>query len=190
MGKKELAVIENFELAINNDMAEIIAEELGENEQIPYDRVKIPSGGSTVFEIPGDDPDNPDTEKEIEGIIVYAHDINSYWKNEYNGANDIPDCSSADGKNGLDAETGEINSCASCPFNEYGSGRKGKGKACKNMKRLYILHSGSSFPMILTLPPTSIKEYKNYAGKNIIKGLRTHHVITKITLKRIKTLMA
>ncbi len=83
----------------------------------------------------------------------------------------------------MNAETGEIHNCTSCPFNEFGS--DGDGKACKNMHRLYILPENSPLPYILTLPPTSIKNWKNYLGKRIvIKGLRPHHVITKITLKK------
>ena len=69
MAKNELAVIDNFELSTNTDIMEALIEELGEDAKIPYDRVKIPSGGTTAFEVPSDDPDNPDIEKEIEEYI-------------------------------------------------------------------------------------------------------------------------
>lgn len=188
MAKNELAVIENFELALDSSIMDVMAEELGEDAVIPYDRIKIPSGGGIAFEIPSDDPDNPDSEKEIEGIIVYAQSVNAYWENAYDGANTPPSCSSADGKTGLNIETGEVHNCKHCPFNEFGSGDDKKGKACKNMKRLYILRTGAPLPVVLTLPPTSIKPYTDYVGRQIVtKGLRTHHVITKITLKKEKS---
>ena len=184
MAKNELAVIDSFDLTLDSSIMDVMAEELGEDAQIPYDRIKIPSGGSTAFEIPGDDPDNPDIAKEIEGIIVYAQSINAYWEDAYDGSNNLPSCSSMDGKNGVDTSTG-IHSCKVCPLNEFGSGKNGKGKACKNMKRLYILRPGSPLPVILTLPPTSIKAYTDYVGRQIVtRGLRTHHVITRITLKK------
>ena len=50
MAKNELAVIDNFELSTNTDIMEALIEELGEDAKIPYDRVKIPSGGTTAFE--------------------------------------------------------------------------------------------------------------------------------------------
>ena len=176
MAKNELAVIDNFELSTNTDIMEALIEELGEDAKIPYDRVKIPSGGTTAFEVPSDDPDNPDIEKEIEGIIVYS------------GDNTSPDCSSNDGKVGVEFETGEIHKCVDCPFNEFKSGPNGVGKACKNMRRLYIIRTGCTLPIVLTLPPTSLRAYEDYVGRQIVtKGLRTHFVITKISLKKAKT---
>lgn len=175
MAKNELAVIDNFELSTNTDIMEALIEELGEDAKIPYDRVKIPSGGTTAFEVPSDDPDNPDIEKEIEGIIVYAQKINAYWKDAYSGDNTSPDCSSNDGKVGVEFETGEIHKCVDCPFNEFKSGPNGVGKACKNMRRLYIIRTGCTLPIVLTLPPTSLRAYEDYVGRQIVtKGLRTH----------------
>ena len=188
MAKNELAVIDNFELSSNTDIMEALIEELGEDAKIPYDRVKIPSGGTTAFEVPSDDPDNPDIEKEIEGIIVYAQKINAYWKDAYSGDNTSPDCSSNDGKVGVEFETGEIHKCVDCPFNEFKSGPNGVGKACKNMRRLYIIRTGCTLPIVLTLPPTSLRAYEDYVGRQIVtKGLRTHFVITKISLKKAQS---
>lgn len=179
----ELMVQENFGLAISGEVAEIIAEELDGLGEIPFDRVKIPSGGGLAFEVPGDDPDSPDIEKELVGIVIDHHPVNAYWESKYDGQNTPPSCSSLDGKTGINTETGEVHNCLNCPFNEFGS--DGEGKACKNMHRLYILPENSPLPYILTLPPTSIKAWKNYLGKRIvIKGLRPHHVITKVTLKK------
>ena len=183
MAKNELMVAENFELAISGEIADIMAEELDGLGEIPFDRVKIPSGGGVAFEIPGDDPDSPDLAKEIAGIVIDHHPVNTYWESKYDGQNTPPSCSSMDGKVGIESETGETHNCQNCPYNEFGS--DGEGKKCKNMHRLYILQEGSPLPFILTLPPTSIKNWKDYLGKRIvIKGHRPHHVITKITLKK------
>lgn len=185
MAKKELAVINNFELSTNTDIMEALIEDLGEDAKISYDRVKIPSGGITAFEIPGDDLDNPDIVKEIDGIIVYAQRINAYWKDTYSGDNTFPNCSSNDGMVGVEFETGEIHKCRSCPFNQYNSAVNGGGKACKNMRRLYILRNKSIFPIILTLPPTSLTDYDSYIGKHVAgNGTRPHFVITRISLKK------
>ena len=179
-----LAVIENFELpAVSGNMGAAMAEEM-EGLQLSFPRVKIPSGGGLAFEVPGDDPENPDTEKEIVGVIVDHHPVNAYWQNKYSGANNPPDCSSMDGKVGIDAD-GNRKPCNSCPNNEWGSDDEGRGKACKNMHRVYILREGEMLPLLLTLPPTSLKNLSDYIALRVVsKGMRSYGVVTKVSLKK------
>lgn len=187
MSKNELAVTsENFNLQVlAGDMAEAIAEEL-DGVQIQFDKVKIPSGGGLAFEVPTDDEDNPDIVKELVGVILWHHNINSYWQNEYDGQNNQPDCASNDGKVGVLTETGECRNCQKCHLNQFGSDSKGgRGKACKNMKRIYFLREGEPLPIILTLPPKSLAPFHDYISKKVVlKGMRCYQVITKITLKK------
>ena len=184
MTEKALAIVENVNLpALGNDLAEAIAEEM-DGLSIEFDRVKIPSGGGLAFEIPGDDLDNPELAKEIIGVIVDQHPVNAYWAVKYSGENNPPDCSSMNGKEGVDQD-GNRRPCNSCPYNEWGSDEDGRGKACKNMRRIYILPEGEMFPLLLTLPPTSLKNFSNYLAKRVIaKGRRSHNVLTKISLKK------
>lgn len=184
MAKNELAVVDNFELALNGGVTKMLAENLGDDVQIPYDRIKFPASGTLVFEVPTDDPDEPETVKAIEGIIICAPRSNAYWENPYDGSNTPPSCTSMDAKFGVDRETGECKECARCPYNQYRSAQNGgNGKACKNMIRLFIMMSGSPLPVIFTLPPTSIKAYQDYAARLIMKrGCAPHDVVTQITL--------
>lgn len=80
-------------------------------------------------------------------MILYNHDTCAYWPegSEYDD-NVTPLCSSVDGKTGYGAPGGV---CATCALNQYGSVEKGKGKACKNMRNLYILRSGEHMPSFL-----------------------------------------
>ena len=186
--KNEVAVKDEkkFDLVtLSAEMAEGIAEEMDGLGQIPFDRVKIPSGGGLSFEIPGEDEENPESAPELVGVILHHHPVNTYWKEAFSGANEQPDCSSIDGKTGVDRETGEIKSCAECPYNQFGS--DGQGKACKNVHRVYLLREGNPIPVILSLPPTSLKSLRDYIGKRVlVRGLRSYQVITKITLKKEK----
>lgn len=182
VAKKEA---ESFNLmTINPDLKEAIAEEMDGLGTVPFDRVKIPSGGGLAFEIPGDNPDEPETSKNLDGVIIYHHPANAYWRDNFNGGNASPDCSSIDGKTGVDRETGEIRDCSRCQQNQFGSDGR-RGKACKNIHRLYMLREGNPVPLILPLPPTSLKYLRDYLSKQILlKGLRSYDVITRITLKK------
>lgn len=176
----------NFNLVtLEGDIAAAIAEEMEGLGTVPFDRVKIPSGGGLAFEIPGEDEDNPESATEITGVILYHHPVNAYWAEKFDGANEQPDCSSYDGKMGIVRETGECKSCGDCPFNQFGSGEGGSGKACKNAHRIYILREGNPVPLILSLPPTSLKFMRDYISKRILlKGMRCFQAVTKITLKK------
>lgn len=188
MAKNEVTVqSEAFDLVtLTGEMAAAVAEEMDGLGTIPFDRVKIPSGGGLAFEIPGEDEDNPETTSEILGVIVLHHPVNAYWANKYAGGNEQPDCSSYDGKQGVDRATGAVKNCANCPYNQFGSDTSGSGgKACKNVHRVYILRAGNPVPLIISLPPTSLKGMRDYIGKRVLlKGLRCYDVITKITLKK------
>lgn len=186
--KEELAVkAETFDLVtLSGDLAEAVQEEMDGLGSIPFDRVKIPSGGGLAFEVPGETEDDTESLTELVGVILDHNPVNAYWAEKFAGGNESPDCSSYDGKQGVVRETGECRDCERCPYNQFGS--DGAGKACKNMHRVYILKEGNPVPLILTLPPTSLKYLRNYVAKSIIlKGFRCWQVITKVTLKKEKS---
>jgi hypothetical protein len=77
--------------------------------------------------------------------------------------------------------------CNTCPQNEFGSAKNGKGKACRNGRRLLVASVTSGIVnlgdlAIINIPPTSLKAYARYT-KNItsIHKLPTWAVVTKLT---------
>ncbi|MEQ2519466.1 ATP-binding cassette domain-containing protein [Ruthenibacterium sp. CLA-JM-H11] len=50
-----------------------IAEDADGLQMMSFQRVKIPAGGALQFEIPTEDPDNPDYARTLEGVILYNH---------------------------------------------------------------------------------------------------------------------
>ena len=139
------------------DLANVMSEEM-DGLSATFERVKIPSGGGIMFEIPGENPDEPETVKEFSAVILYQHSLNAYYKSEYQGGSNPPDCGSFDGHNGEGTPGGN---CDACPLNQYGSDKNG-AKACKNRRRLYLLREGEIFPMILSLPTGSLKAFTRY----------------------------
>jgi len=173
MDKNELAVQEtNFIVPTGNIV--IDTEEL-EGLNLSFDKVRIPAGGSTMWEL-----DEGEVSKEIDGVIVDHYPVNAYFENEYTGEIAPPTCSSMDGKIGSGEPGG---TCTNCQLNKYGSAEDGKGKKCKNLRRLYILRSGEILPILITLPPTSIKNFSDYVSKKIVtKGMKTCDVVTTLSL--------
>ena len=180
VAKKEESAVAEYGSAAN--LGEILAEEL-DGLTPSFERIKIPAGGGLAYEVPGDDPDSPDNVKEFKAVILYHHPINCYYKEEYTGGNNPPDCGSMDGKLGIDAETGECKNCAECEFNKFGSGKNG-AKACKQKRRIYLLREGEALPTILSLPTGSLGEFSKYVMRLLSKGRKTNGVVTKFTLKK------
>jgi len=181
----ELITIDNYAVAQfeQQQLLDVIKENLG-NTQITksdLDRVKVPAGGSTVWEVPT--LNGSDAVKALTGIIIFFKDENAYWKEKYDGSNNPPDCYSSDGLVGEGTPGG---SCAHCPLNQFGSDEEGLGKACKNMRTLFLIREGSILPLAVTVPPTSLKEAKKYFLRLAASAIPYCGVITELTLEKDK----
>ena len=67
------------------------AEELAEDMdgiQLNFQQVKVPAGGALQYEIPTEDPDNPDYSRYLEGVMLYHHPSNAYWPETEDGEDD------------------------------------------------------------------------------------------------------
>lgn len=108
--------------------------------------------------------------EEIIGVMLCKQDVRALWEK---GSN-IPLCSSFDCVTGVDSE-GMQRPCAGCPYDEWGSASDDKeerrGKACKEMRRVYVVEKNSTVPIIVTLPPTSIKAWDEYCSARMTAGL-------------------
>ena len=175
-----------FVLPAMVESCDFTAEELAEDMDglsMSFSRIKIPSGGGKFFEIPTDDPDNPESATTLEGVILHHHAHCAYWpvSNEDDEDNK-PLCSSYDGKVGIGEPGG---ACATCQLNTFGTAAKGAGKACKNMRVIYLLRSGEYLPIQINLPPTSIKPFKDFYSKAFALRRRAPYgSIVRIGLKQ------
>lgn len=178
-----LAIITEFQLPAIDDPAtywrELADEMDGINPALLIERVKVPAGGGIAWEITDADG-NADTAKEITGVIVDSHPANAMWFTEdMTGDNKNPDCASNDGKIGS-----VYGDCATCQYNEFGTGKNG-GKLCKNTVQVFILRDGAIFPVMISVPASSIKAWNTYkASRLLAKGKKPGDVITRVTLKK------
>ena len=198
-----LAVVDSFAIANRYEgvdpelMAEIQdqMEDLDPESGIACRQIKVPSGGGLAFEVQGEEEDDAEPMKEIDAVIVFTHRISAYWPGAYGGSGDdgskIPACSSMDGKTAVWTETGELRTCETCPYNQYGSGvdengNPKKGKACKNMRRLYLMMDGDPNFYLLTIPPTSIKDVNKQLAKILASGVPYTGMIVSLMLEKTK----
>lgn len=56
------------------DLADVMCAEM-DGLSAAFERVKIPSGGGVMFEIPGENPEEPDTVKTFSAVILYQHSL-------------------------------------------------------------------------------------------------------------------
>lgn len=149
-----------------NNAAAIVAGNLG-GETITaadLDRVKVPSGGATSWQVPS--LEGEVSVKAIEGIIVYSTRRRAYWSSP-EPTGDMPDCASTDCVTGVGKPGGE---CAGCPLNEFGTqvkkgGAVGRGKACRESRLLFVLQPGETLPMAIVVPSGSLKIIRGYLLK-------------------------
>lgn len=199
--KTELATVGSFELTVNRfeglspeDLEELKdqMEDLDQDTGIACRLIKIPSGGKLAYEVQtGEDEADVDYMKEVEGVIIFTHRLNGYWPGAFGtDDNKVPACSSMDGKTAVWTDTGEVRTCENCPLNQYGSDDNpngtGKGKACKNMRRIYLMMNGDPNFYLLTVPPTSIKDVNKQLTKIITGGTPYTGLIVSFKLEKAK----
>jgi hypothetical protein len=99
--------------------------------------------------------------KEFTGHIIYWHNCNQFYSKPFGEGAEVspPDCTSSDGitPDGGDSKQGEL--CATCRQNQYGSDLKGgRGKACQNQLRIYLLRDGDRIPCIIKAGPSCLNK--------------------------------
>jgi hypothetical protein len=107
---------------------------------------------------------------EIRGVVLLKQKVRAYWK----PGERRPRCSSLDCITGYD-EKGEPHVCRGCPYDQWGSAstdaEERKGKACKEMRRIYMVPENGFYPILVTLPPTSIAAWDNFCSARITQGI-------------------
>ena len=167
-------------IALANNALEIIKDNL-KNQPLSYDLfdvVKSPSGGATVFEVPG--LAGADAEKELVGIILDYTTPRAYWDTPDPVEGTPPVCMSRDS---LISQDGKA--CARCPFNDFGSkDGESNAKACKESVLLFLLRPKSILPLLVRVPVTSKPRFLRYMARLVGTLTPLNGVVTKITLEK------
>lgn len=191
-------------MALPQDILEDLLNAQGEQIGIaqPLPAIKVMPAGAGKYEF----DDTEDVVASFQGVILNTHANNVLWDKPYGSQtaeeNEGPGCQSVDGKygtprigfrhaalDGAAATALERIECTGCPYNQWSSkgllpgSAAGKGKACTNQRKVYILvlnddgTPARETPMELTLPPTSISNLDEY-----MSGLLNQHMPVQAVL--------
>ena len=167
-------------IALTNNAVDLIRDNL-KHQPLSldlFDIVKSPSGGSTVFSVPGLAGD--EAEKELTGIILDYTTPRAYWDTPDPVEGTPPVCMSQDS---IVSQNGE--SCAHCPYNDFGSkDGDSNAKACKESVLLFLLRPGSVIPLLVRVPVTSKPRFLKYSTRLLSTLTPLSSVVTKITLEK------
>lgn len=167
-------------VALKSNTIDIIRQNL-KNQPLSFqlfDTVKSPSGGSTVFTVPGISGD--EIEKSITGIILDYTTPRAYWETSDPVEGTPPTCYSRDSLVSFDGKA-----CCHCPFNDFGSkDGESNAKACKESVALIMLRAGNIMPIIVRIPVSSKLIFQRYLTRLIGKMMPISSVVTKITLEK------
>lgn len=143
----------------------------------------IVSGDTRSVITKPDDPDEPASNIQVVILDANPELSKTYYESEYEeGSNAKPTCASDDGIKPLaDVEEQQSKTCAACPHNAWGSGKNGRGKACQDARRLAVAPAGQlNEPMLLRVPPASLRPLKDYGTMLAKRGVSFDAVITKL----------
>lgn len=209
----ELANLQYAILEINPaEMGQILRENTGEDtiSAFDLDRVKVPAGGSTTWSVPS--LDGEEDAKTIEGVIIFQRTTRSFWKQrmEESGGGTAPDCSSTDSVLGTgnpqfgeiahpDLADGEVRynqqgeeivsghfACSRCPLSAFGSATNGRAQACKQSRQLFMVRESSVLPLLIGIPPSSLRQLKQYMLRLSGAGVPFYGVVTSLALQKQK----
>ena len=176
-------------------LAVTIATNAGPGGITPADleRIKVPAGGGIAWQLPDEE-----VAKEFEGVILHQQAFRAFWKDKAVGEHRPPDCYSPDAEIGLctdgvqSAKLGIGGDCSKCPMAQWGTaidekGNKTKGQACSLRTMLLIVRPANLLPVILSVPPSSLKSVRQYILRLANKGTVYSEVTTLFSLAAEKS---
>lgn len=184
---------EQFPGTSDPDAMEAFQANIGDEDISIFDlaQIKVPGSGGTTWEVEG--LVETESVRDLRGVILAILTRRAYYESSYDdtGGGTAPDCASSDGKTGrglygVGSESHPSGSCEDCDMNEWTDDGKGKQrKPCTEQRLLVFLREGSILPMIIQVPPTSLKPLKQFMIKMVSSGVPYHRAVANIALKKV-----
>lgn len=191
MASQEIAIPEHLKKFLTNTQASTDADAMAA-ASISIPRISLKGRKFRLIE-GGEEIRKP--ADEFFGIILAVEPgtglmAKTFYKEAYqSGDSKPPDCSSA---NGITPDPWvpepQNDKCSTCPNNQFGSAKTrsgGKGKACKDSKRLWVAEADKINGTIYALgvPVTSLKAMAEYGAMLKVNQVPSAAVITRFSMK-------
>lgn len=199
MANTDLVKVEKY-AAMQQDLDELVTTiraNVGNQQlsEFDLDRIKIPTGAGKAWTVPTLEGDT--ITQELQGVIVHWKDTRAYWKVPFDqsGGGGPPDCSSPDaelasgdpspGRAPADEQSGLL-VCARCTNSQFGSDPRDESnaQACNHIRQLFLLTPEDLIPLVVSLPPTSVRPSMQYFLRLSRKGIPYYGVVTRIGLEQ------
>ena len=192
MGKKE-EVKSNLPVNVEDQIKKQLAAQKGQLGALPTNKIGLKNKEFTL-------PDGQKHPGPLECIILDFAWLMVHYPGVYNSNNpQQPNCFAIGREN---PEAGELKphhtvstpqgeNCAACPKNEWGSAASGRGKACKNQRRLIIVppdFDESTEGMTMYVSPGGLKNFDKYVSRlNNEQGILPVQAVTAISFDKDQT---
>jgi hypothetical protein len=176
-------------------VAELRSEGMGQEMKglpISYPRIEMIHGKNAAFNFVA----TQDIVKGFSAVLIYVDSSRVWWPQRFGAAGSeggFPKCFSRDlVKPDPEGEMKQAETCGSCAQNQWKSavntdGSQGRGKACKEVRRLFFIPEGHMTPHWMAVPPSSLKSLSSYFVSCRDKGFKKpQEVIMRVSAKTIE----
>jgi hypothetical protein len=168
----------------NKEILDLSKSNLGSRsiEITHLDRLQCPTGGGLSFELAT--LEGSASVKHVTGFIVAWREIRLLYEGAFGegGGKKVPKCKSLDGYWGIGDPGGD---CEHCPLAQFGSDPKGgRGQACKQVRQILFLREGEIVPNLVNVPPTSLKNARQYFLRLLSARVPYWGILTNLSLER------
>lgn len=135
-------------------------------------------------------------DSELEVIVLAAVHANLYYEGRYDPENPTTPVCYAFGEGDEpegphdDSTDKQSDTCAECEKNQWGSADQGRGKACKNTRKLAVMLKDDLDDIekaevrTMSIPPTQLRGWSSYVRNKLLDLKRpTWGVVTKISCR-------
>lgn len=74
--------------------------------------------------------------------------------------------------------------CEACPLAQFGSGKEGRGQACRQNRLIFLLTQDSALPMVIKVPPSSLKLVQGFLLRLSGKAIKPWGAVLAFGLRR------
>lgn len=77
--------------------------------------------------------------------------------------------------------------CETCPLAQFGSGKEGRGQACRQNRLIFLLTPESALPTVIKVPPSSLKLVQGFMLKLSGKAIKPWGAVLSFGLRKAQS---